>query len=116
MASPARFLFDNDFAAAEKAKSSVTLTDHAAKLAEAESVGYRVVRQGSLPSPGFWIMSIRNCLGMNSRERGSSLLEFLNFRNLAVVGGFTALDLVLIALGMSTSNQFVLLTPVTDRP
>jgi flagellar assembly protein FliH len=41
MGAPARFLFDNDFAVSEAAKSSVTLTDHAAKLAEAEKAGYR---------------------------------------------------------------------------
>jgi flagellar assembly protein FliH len=40
MASPARFLFDNDFAASEKAKSAVTPADLAAKLAEAERAGY----------------------------------------------------------------------------
>jgi SAM-dependent methyltransferase len=72
-------------------------------------LGYRVVRQGSLPSPGFWIMSFRNALGLNSLRRGNSVFEFLNFSNLPVVGAFAALDQILIALGMSTSNQFVLL-------
>jgi SAM-dependent methyltransferase len=79
-------------------------------LAEtAKRVGYRVVRQGDLPSPGFWIISFRNALGLNSRRRERSLFEFLSFSNLAVVGGFAALDGVCIALGMSTSNQFALL-------
>ncbi len=41
MGSPARFLFDNDFAATEKVKSAVTLAEHSAKLAEAEATGYR---------------------------------------------------------------------------
>ncbi len=41
MASPARFLFDNDFAQTERAKSAVALADHAAKVAEAEAKGYR---------------------------------------------------------------------------
>jgi flagellar assembly protein FliH len=41
MASPARFLFDNDFAATEKPKNAVQLADHAAKLVEAEAKGYR---------------------------------------------------------------------------
>jgi ubiquinone/menaquinone biosynthesis C-methylase UbiE len=72
-------------------------------------LGYRIVRQGSLPSPGFWIMSFRNALGLNSLRRGNSLFEFLNFSNLAVVGAFAALDQIFIALGLSTSNQFVLL-------
>jgi SAM-dependent methyltransferase len=80
-------------------------------LAEtAKGAGYQVVRQASLPSPGFWIMSVRNALGLNSRERGRSVFEFLNFSNLVVVGAFTALDLGCIALGLSTSNQFVLLS------
>jgi SAM-dependent methyltransferase len=79
-------------------------------LAEAAGrVGYRVVRQGSLPSPGFWIMSFRNALGLNSRNRGASVFEFLNFSNLPAVGAFTALDLACIALGFPTSNQFALL-------
>lgn len=73
-------------------------------------LGYRIVRKGSLPSPGFWIMSFRNSLGLNSLRRGSSIFEFLNFSNLPVVGAFTVLDRVFIALGLSTSNQFVLLT------
>jgi SAM-dependent methyltransferase len=75
----------------------------------AKRVGYRVVRQGSLPSPGFWIMSFRNALGLNSCQRGRSIFEFLNFSNLPAVGTFTALDLICISLGMSTSNQFALL-------
>ena len=56
----------------------------------AKRVGYRVERQGSLPSPGFWIMSLRNALGLNSRRRGNSVFEFLNFSNLPAVGTFTA--------------------------
>jgi SAM-dependent methyltransferase len=79
-------------------------------LAQASKrVGFRVVRQGSLPSPGFWIMSFRNALGLNSYKRGRSIFEFLNFSNLPAVGAFTALDLICIGLGMSTSNQFALL-------
>jgi SAM-dependent methyltransferase len=73
-------------------------------------LGYRVVRQGSLPSPGFWIMSFRNALGLNSLRRGRSVFEFLNFSNLPIVGAFAALDQIYIAIGMSTSNQFVLLS------
>lgn len=79
-------------------------------LAEAaRRLGYRVVRQGSLPSPGFWIMSFRNALGLNSLRRGNSAFEFLNFSNLPIVGMFAALDQICITLGLSTSNQFVLL-------
>jgi ubiquinone/menaquinone biosynthesis C-methylase UbiE len=82
-----------------------------ASLAQAaQRAGYRVVRQGSLPSPGFWIMSFRNALGLRSSQRERSVFEFLNFSNLPVVGAFTALDLICITFGISTSNQFVLLT------
>jgi len=86
------------------------LFTHDSLAQTAEQAGYRVVRQGSLPSPGFWIMSLRNALGLRSSLRGNSVFEFLNFSNLLAVGGFTALDLACIRLGMSTSNQFVLLT------
>ena len=41
MGSPAKFLFDNDFAPAARGKLSVTLGEHAAKLADAEAAGYR---------------------------------------------------------------------------
>jgi flagellar assembly protein FliH len=40
MRSPAKFMFDNDFAVAERGKS-VAPAEHAAKLAEAEALGYR---------------------------------------------------------------------------
>ena len=85
------------------------LFTHDSLAQTARQAGYRVVRQGSLPSPGFWIMSLRNALGLRSSRRGKSMFEFLNFSNLLVVGGFTALDLACITLGVSTSNQFVLL-------
>jgi flagellar assembly protein FliH len=41
MGSPAKYLFDNDFAAAAERKSSIALAEHAAKLADAEAAGYR---------------------------------------------------------------------------
>jgi flagellar assembly protein FliH len=41
MGSPAKFLFDNDFGATEKVKSSVSLAEHAVSLAEAEAAGVR---------------------------------------------------------------------------
>ena len=41
MRSPAKFLFDNDFAASARSKSSLTLVEHAAKLAEAEAASFR---------------------------------------------------------------------------
>jgi flagellar assembly protein FliH len=41
MRSQAKFLFDNDFAAAADRKSSIAPAEHAAKVAEAEANGYR---------------------------------------------------------------------------
>ena len=41
MGAPAKFLFDVDFAAGTNAKPTVTLADHAAKLAEAEAAAHR---------------------------------------------------------------------------
>jgi SAM-dependent methyltransferase len=67
--------------------------------------GLAVERQASLPSPGFWIISLRNRLGLSSDRRRRSLFEFLHFANLPVVGFFTALDLLVARLGGGTSNQ-----------
>ena len=73
-----------------------------------EQSGYRIIKQGARPSPGFWIISLRNRLGLNSCERGKSIFEFLNFANLPVVGMFTAIDLMLMQFGLRTSNQYLL--------
>src|SRR5712691_1068863 len=40
MGTPAKFLFDNDFGAADKSKF-VTLAEHGARLADVEAAGYR---------------------------------------------------------------------------
>jgi len=69
--------------------------------------GYAIERQGCTPSIAFWIISFRNALGLNSIERGSSVWEFLNLKNLPVVGFFYVLDLIWLKLGGRTSNQFV---------
>ena len=47
-------------------------------------------------------------LGLNSIEPGDGLFEFVNMKNLLVVGSVAALDLLTIAAGGRTSNQFVL--------
>ncbi len=69
--------------------------------------GYAIERQGCTPSIAFWIISLRNALGLNSIERGPSRWEFLNLKSLPVVGGFYLLDLLWSKLGGQTSNQFV---------
>jgi SAM-dependent methyltransferase len=77
--------------------------------------GYAVQRQGCTPSIAFWIISLRNALGLDSIERGTRWGEFLNLKNLPVVGMFYVLDLVWSRLGGETSNQVVFATPV-PRP
>lgn len=69
--------------------------------------GYAIERQGCTPSIAFWIISLRNALGLNSIERGRSAWEFLNLKSLPVVGGFYVLDLLWAAVGGRTSNQYV---------
>jgi SAM-dependent methyltransferase len=69
--------------------------------------GYEVLRQGCTPSIAFWIISLRNALGLHSIERGASFWEFLNLKNLPVVGAFFVLDRIWALLGGRTSNQFV---------
>jgi hypothetical protein len=69
--------------------------------------GYAVVRQGFTPSIAFWIISLRNALGLNSITRGRSFWEWLNLKSLPVVGGFYVLDMIWLKLGGETSNQFV---------
>jgi flagellar assembly protein FliH len=41
MGAPAKFLFDVDFAAGQEREPTITLTEHAAKLAEADAAGHR---------------------------------------------------------------------------
>jgi len=72
--------------------------------------GYRIECQGCTPSIAFWIISFRNALGLNSIARGKSRWEFLNLRNLPVVGSFYVLDLLWSRLGGRTSNQFAFAT------
>lgn len=75
------------------------------------SCGLVVETHGPLPSPGFWIISLRNALGLSSRARSQRAWEFLNFRNLLAVGLFTALDTGLLKLGFWTSNQYLTARP-----
>jgi len=72
-----------------------------------EQAGLEVIQRGYLPSPGFWITSLRNALGLGAAERSRHPAEFLNYSNLPVVGFFTALDLAVIALGLPTSTQYL---------
>jgi 2-polyprenyl-3-methyl-5-hydroxy-6-metoxy-1,4-benzoquinol methylase len=73
-----------------------------------ERAGLTIHRKGYLPSMGFWIISLRNMLGMNSIQRGKSIFEFLRYKNLLVAGFFIFFDLVRAKLGFQTSNQFVI--------
>lgn len=73
----------------------------------ASEAGLTVAKRGFIPS-GFFIVSLRNALGLTSAERGRRFWEFLSMKNLAVVAAFSAFDLLWIALGGQTSNQFLL--------
>lgn len=72
-----------------------------------ERAGLVVHRKGYLPSMGFWIISLRNMLGLNSIDRGPSIWEFLRYKNLLVAGSFIVFDALRAKLGFQTSNQFV---------
>lgn len=69
---------------------------------------YEIAGQGSLPSPGIWIISLRNALGLDSICRGGSVFEFLNFSNIAVVTALTLADILYAHMGGKTSNQYAL--------
>ncbi len=82
-----------------------------------EEAGMHVVAAGCVPSPGLWIMSLRNRLGLSSVSRGRSPFEVLNFSNLLAVGTFSALDQARLKLGKETSNQFAVASrTATDVP
>ena len=70
----------------------------------------KIKQQRYLPSPGFWIISLRNYLGLNSISKSKSMFEFLNFSNFIVIGAFVLIDLLMILLGLGTSNQQILIT------
>jgi len=72
-----------------------------------EHCGLSVRQQGFLPSPGFWIISLRNWLGLNSCAFSRSRLEFINFRCLPVVAAFSLLDTLILGLRGRTSNQYL---------
>jgi SAM-dependent methyltransferase len=72
-----------------------------------EQSGLSILQQGFIPS-GSMIMSIRNALGLNSIAPGPKFGEFISNKNIFVVGGSGVFDLLLIALGLPTSNQFIL--------
>ena len=76
-----------------------------------EEAGLSVARRGFLPS-GFLIVGLRNKLGLSSIERGRRFGEFLNMKSFPVVAAVTALDMLWMALGRQTSNQFV----VAEKP
>ncbi len=73
-----------------------------------ERAGLRVHKKGYLPSMGFWIISLRNRLGLNSIAAGSSLWEFLRYKNLPISAFFIVFDTLRLKLGLETSNQLVI--------
>lgn len=73
-----------------------------------KDAGYHIYDQGYLPSLGFWVMSLRNQLGLNSVQRGSSIWEFLYFKNIPLSAAFILFDWFRIQIGLQTSNQFII--------
>lgn len=73
-----------------------------------ERAGLKVYHKGYLPSMGFWIISLRNMLGLNSIAAGSSLWEFLRYKNLPLAAFFIVFDTLRLKLGMETSNQVII--------
>jgi len=73
-----------------------------------ERAGLKVYHKGYLPSMGFWIISLRNKLGLNSIAAGSSFWEFLRYKNLPLSVFFIVLDTIRLKLGRETSNQVVI--------
>jgi SAM-dependent methyltransferase len=72
-----------------------------------EECGYSIHLKGYTPSIAFWIISLRNRLGLNSVKRSKSFWEILHLKNLPIVGSFYVFDLICAKLGLETSNQFV---------
>jgi SAM-dependent methyltransferase len=73
-----------------------------------EKLGFNIIEKGFMPSPGFWIMSFRNALRLNSLKRSDSKWEFLSFHNIFVVSFFVLFDLTCRLFFLPTSNQFIL--------
>ncbi|MBL9168710.1 MAG: class I SAM-dependent methyltransferase [Verrucomicrobiales bacterium] len=73
-----------------------------------KDAGFHIYEQGYLPSLGFWVMSLRNKLGLNSVERKNSFWEFLYFKNIPLSVAFILFDWVRIKLGFQSSNQFII--------
>ncbi|MBM3844987.1 MAG: class I SAM-dependent methyltransferase [Verrucomicrobia bacterium] len=73
-----------------------------------KDAGFHIYDQGYLPSLGFWVMSLRNQLGLNSAQRGKSIWEFLYFKNIPLSVGFILFDWIRIKLGFQSSNQFII--------
>jgi SAM-dependent methyltransferase len=73
-----------------------------------ERAGLKVYKQAYLPSMGFWIISLRNKLGLNSIAAGSSLFEFIRYKNLPLAAFFILFDTLRLKLGFETSNQLII--------
>lgn len=66
--------------------------------------------------PAFWIVGLRNRLGLTARGGSGRFLEFISMRNIFVLGFFTVLEGLVGFLGMSRSNhRFLFELKVHDR-
>lgn len=72
---------------------------------------YLIEKKGYLPSPGFWIISLRNKLGLNSKRRSNSFGEFFSFHNIFIVSFFTIFD-IFFSFFYKTSNQYIIVRKI----
>jgi SAM-dependent methyltransferase len=76
--------------------------------------GFEVVEHRSLPSPAFWIISLRNALGLDSCRRSRSAFEVLSSRSVPVVALAVMFDKMRCAIGGRTSNQSIVIRRPAD--
>ena len=77
-----------------------------AKLKElAVASGLEVVRHRATTSAPAWNMSIRNSLKMDALTKHDSIFEMFNYSNVGTLSFFTAVDLLLMLVGLPTSTQ-----------
>lgn len=72
-----------------------------------EENNFEIIKQSSILAPSFWIITLRNILGLNSYEVSGSIVEFLNFKNKFSLGVFSFVDLALMCMGFPTACQHI---------
>ena len=104
LGAPARFLFRNHWA-------SLSFPRHfhlfsRAKIADLfTGCGLQIVSHHSVVEASAWTVSIRNRLGMDFSVRKKGILGVIDYRNVIARTFFSAVDLVSMWCGFSTSTQ-----------